>query len=88
MVALDAEEKVAEGKCRKESIGDHTFHKSIERVLFVLFSVQDWMVTDGHQHALVSAQATRGNFSATYSVKSVFTLGQKLNFLHLMLVFN
>ena len=31
------EEKVAEDKCRKESIGDHTFHKSIERVLFVPF---------------------------------------------------
>lgn len=46
------------------------------------------MVTDGHQRALASAQATRGNLPAIYSVKSVLTLGQKLYFLHLMLVFN
>lgn len=34
------EEKVAEDKCRKESIGDHTFHKSIERVLLVPFQAE------------------------------------------------
>lgn len=40
MVALDAEEKVAEGKCRKESIGDHTFTKALKEFYLFFFSVK------------------------------------------------
>lgn len=88
MVALDAEEKVAEGKCRKNRLVTIHFTKALKEFYLFFFQSKIGMVTDGHQHALVSAWPPEVTFLATYSVKSVFTLGQKLNFLHLMLVFN
>lgn len=87
------EEKMVEGKCRKDFIREQTFRVSplFQIVLLCFFSVWDLIVTDGHLHGLPMHKATIAKFSALWTVliydgRSALTLCQKLYFLHLRLI--